>query len=331
MRTVGAGQPAGRRGHQQRQQRLVDQRQDHLRFRIAQPHVELDHLRARRRQHQADVEESAKRMPFRRHAGDHRVDDLAHDPRVAAPRRSADSAQRRPSRRCSARGRRRRCACDPARCRSARRATPSQRTKNDTSGPVRHSSITRRAPAAPNRRSRHRVAIAPSRRRRDRRRSRRLCRPRDRRLSARPESRTRRIARTASASSSDVAGAEARGRHAVPRHERLRERLARSRAARPPAVGPNSSRPAAAKRSATPTLSGSSGPTTVRSICSRSASASSASGRRDVDGDGAGQGGDARVPGRGHNLGDVAIGGQPGDQRVLARAAAENENSHRLE
>ena len=36
-------------GDEQRQQRLVDQRQDDLRFRIAEPHVELDDLRAGRR------------------------------------------------------------------------------------------------------------------------------------------------------------------------------------------------------------------------------------------------------------------------------------------
>ena len=36
------------------------------------------------------------------------------------------------------------------RCRSARARAPSQTTKNDTSGPVRHSSMTSRSPAAPN-------------------------------------------------------------------------------------------------------------------------------------------------------------------------------------
>ena len=100
-------------------------------------------------------------------------------------------------------------------------------------GTGRHSSITSRSPAAPNRPLAHRRddrrfglgAIA--------RRSRRPCRPPARRPSAPPASRTRPERTAASASSSDVAGAEARGRHAVPRHERFRERLARfERAAR---------------------------------------------------------------------------------------------------
>ena len=39
------------------------QRQHDLRFGIAEPHVELDHLRAVGGQHQADVEEAAERWP----------------------------------------------------------------------------------------------------------------------------------------------------------------------------------------------------------------------------------------------------------------------------
>ena len=95
------------------------------------------------------------------------------------------------------------------------------------------------------------------------------------------------------------------------------------------AVGPKSSRPSAAKRSATPRLSGSSGPTTVRSICSRSASASERVGIGEIDRRRSrASARDSGVPGRAHDLADVAIGGKPGDQRVLARAAAENQNSH---
>ena len=94
------------------------------------------------------------------------------------------------------------------------------------------------------------------------------------------------------------------------------------------AVGPNSSRPSAAKRSATPRLSGSSGPTTVKSICSRSASASSASGSARSTATVRASAAIPGLPGAHDELADVAIGEQPGDQRVLARAAAEDENSH---
>ena len=68
--------------------------------------------------------------------------------------------------------------------------------KNETSGPVRHSSMTSRSPAAPNLRSRIASTTARFGGWPDPRRSRRLCRPRDRRPSARPESRTRRRAST---------------------------------------------------------------------------------------------------------------------------------------
>ena len=146
----------GARRDEQRQQRLVDQRQDDLRFGIAEPHVELDHLRTVGGQHQADVQKAAKRMPFGRHPGDDRLDDLAHDARLE---RGVDERARRKRAHAAgvrARGRRRRCACDPAPMPIGTARAPSQTTKNDTSGPVRHSSMTSRSPAAPNRRSRHR-------------------------------------------------------------------------------------------------------------------------------------------------------------------------------
>ena len=49
-------------------QGLVDQRQDDLRFGIAEPDVELDDLRAVRCQHQADVQKAAERMALGGHA-----------------------------------------------------------------------------------------------------------------------------------------------------------------------------------------------------------------------------------------------------------------------
>ena len=95
------------------------------------------------------------------------------------------------------------------------------------------------------------------------------------------------------------------------------------------AVGPKSSGRPRRKRSATPRLSGSSGPTTVRSIVlalgqrergrrRRSRSTATVAASRAIPG----------FPARDHDLGDVALGGKPGDQRVLARAAADDENSH---
>ena len=125
---------ARRRGDQNRQQRLVDERQHGLRLRITETHVELDHLRAGRGQHQTDEQEAAERMSFLRHPGDHRFDDLAHHAATRAPHQPAGSAQRRPSRRCSVRDRRRRCACDPAPIRSAppaRRRTRRRTTLRD--------------------------------------------------------------------------------------------------------------------------------------------------------------------------------------------------------
>ena len=40
--------------------------------------------------------------------------------------------------------------------------------------------------------------------------------------------------------------------------------------------------------------------------------------------------GNPGIPRGAHQLADVAVGGKPGDQRVLARAAAEDQNSHDL-
>ena len=61
---------------------------------------------------------------------------------------------------------------------------------------------------------------------------------------------------------------EASGRHAVAGHEVLRERPCSTRARPPRASARRSAATAAANTSATPALSGTSGPTTVRSTCS---------------------------------------------------------------
>ena len=124
-----------------------------------------------------------------------------------------------------------------------------------------------------------------------------------------------------------LAGAETRRRHAVARHERLRERLARfqagrsgGRAEQQPPVGRESIGDAQAQRQ----LRTDHGEVDLLTLGERERGV----GIGWIDRDDAREPGDAGVPGRGHDFADVAIGGKPGDQRVLARAAAENKNSH---
>ena len=69
----------GRLG-EHRTQIIGDHRQYDLRLGIAEPDIELDHLRAIRRQHEAGVKEAAKLASFAAHSLEHRNDDVAHDP-----------------------------------------------------------------------------------------------------------------------------------------------------------------------------------------------------------------------------------------------------------
>src|SRR3979411_3209157 len=109
-----------------------------------------------------------------------------------------------------------------------------------------------------------------------------------------------------------------------------------SRAAR--AEGPQSRWPAAAKRSATPKLNGNSGPTTVRSMFSRWARARRALGWLKSAGRVCTRGPMRGFPGAANAwisrsrdcAGPAGFGGQPRNQGVLARAAAEDENLHCL-
>ena len=96
------------------------------------------------------------------------------------------------------------------------------------------------------------------------------------------------------------------------------------------AVGPNRRMPAAANSSATPRLSGSSGPTMVKSTRSRAARARSASGRRQVDRGGPRDLGDAWISWRADDLAEDRVGEQARDECVFARAAANDENSHQI-
>ncbi len=68
-----------RRRHQHRRQRLREQGQHDLGLRIAEADVELDHLRAGRRQHQAVVKEPAVRGALGGHPVEHGPDNLALD------------------------------------------------------------------------------------------------------------------------------------------------------------------------------------------------------------------------------------------------------------
>jgi hypothetical protein len=92
------------------------------------------------------------------------------------------------------------------------------------------------------------------------------------------------------------------------------------------AVGPNRSRPWSLKRSATPRLNGSSGPGEIDLL----AVSESQGGVRvgEIDGRRAGELGNTGIPGRDQKFTDITFGSQPGDERVLARTAAENEKSH---
>ena len=103
-------QVTGRGGGQQRTQRGVEQLQHHLGLRVAEPAVELDHLRPGRGQHQPRVEQPGERRAAAGHLGQHRVQHACAAPgRPARPAPTA-AARRRPCRRCSARRRRRRPA-----------------------------------------------------------------------------------------------------------------------------------------------------------------------------------------------------------------------------
>ena len=139
--------------------------------------------------------------------------------------------------------------------------------KNETSGPVRHSSRTTRAPASPNARSSMAARMAAS-----------AAAASGATTTPLPAARPSALTTTASPNSprrttSMASAAEWQTRYrAVGTPCRDMNTLANAllvsscAAAR---VGPNSGRPDAPKRSATPAASGASGPTTVRSTFSR--------------------------------------------------------------
>ena len=74
------GQCSHRRLSKQPGQLFVEHGQHDLRFRIAEPHVELDDLGAVRGQHQPDIEKPAIRVSFALHPLEHGPHDLVDDP-----------------------------------------------------------------------------------------------------------------------------------------------------------------------------------------------------------------------------------------------------------
>ena len=201
------------------------------------------------------------------------------DPRARRPASAAGSARTRPCRRCSGRGRRRRCACDPAptTCGTKRAAVGRGRS---TTPPARRETLRARRG-----RRRRRTGGRPSPRRTVASARRAILGDHDalagRQAVGLDDEREARAHRARSTSQRLLRGRadpEARRRHPVPRHEVLRERLARlERGGRPRRTDDRRGRPRRTGPT-TPRLSGSSGPTTVRSTPSRSAMASRAAG-----------------------------------------------------
>ena len=148
-----------------------------LRLGIAEADVELDHLGTVRGQHESDVKESAERIPSAAIPRNHRVDDLAHHPIV---KRGIDERARRE--RSHAAGVRTTIVVEDSLVilRRTDRKCPAAvaTTKNETSGPLRHSSITSRSAGVAESALGHRLATPRPRLLRGRRQSLRPCRPR---------------------------------------------------------------------------------------------------------------------------------------------------------
>ena len=96
-----------------------------------------------------------------------------------------------------------------------------------------------------------------------------------------------------------------------------------------PAAGPKTAIPAASSASATPAPSGASGPTTTRSAASRPGQRHDGGGVQRVHGDAAHARllRDPRAPGRHDHLVDAGLAGQLPRERVLATAAAEDQDA----
>ena len=118
-------------------------RQDGLRFRIAEAHVELDHTRSVRAQHQAGVQHAAVRDLATQEFVHQRTEYLALDHARAARRPPRGPGTAPPCRRCSDPRRRRARACGRGTARG-RRMSPSE-----TSGDDREFGADEAAPRSP--------------------------------------------------------------------------------------------------------------------------------------------------------------------------------------
>ena len=74
------GKPAVYAGFQGLHQVRLQPQQDGLRLRIAEPGIELKHLRTARGHHQADVEDAGEGRAFFGHTGDGRLGDVVQNP-----------------------------------------------------------------------------------------------------------------------------------------------------------------------------------------------------------------------------------------------------------
>src|SRR6266571_4961017 len=140
----------------QLEQVALETQQDRLGFRIAEAAVVFQHLgMARSIDHQSGVEKAGVGLPFHRHAGEHRLDDFAHNPGVTTG--AGEYAPMPPVLGPSSPSFRRLWSWLVAR---GSTCLPSARTMKLASSPSRNSSMTTRFPAAPIARSTSRRSIA---------------------------------------------------------------------------------------------------------------------------------------------------------------------------
>ena len=173
------GRPAASRARSRSSRSRAQPRQHGLGLRVAEAHVELEHLRAVRGQHQAGVEDAVERRAAARQLVEDRLVDLARTRSSERRRRSRRPARRRPSRPCWGRCRRRRCACSRApgragaraRRRRAPAATPRRPSRNSSTthrvlaeAPLDQHRLERLARLAPRRRRSRRPCPRPARR-----------------------------------------------------------------------------------------------------------------------------------------------------------------------
>ena len=298
-------QRAGRRGSQQPRQIFVQHRQHDLRFGIAEPDVELHDLRTVGRQHQADVQKAAERVSLVLHAMKHGHHDLVEHAAFDVGRQ-----QRARRERAHPAGVRSAIVVEDAlvilrgRQRHARRAVGEHEVRRFLADQklFEHDAVAGRSESTVDHGRAH-----------------------------------GRFGRRAIVGDDDaLAGGETVGLE----HERIAEFTARDRGERiagrvadaetaqvgtrcramksfanalllsswaAARVGPTRAPRREAKRSATPTLSGSSGPTTVRSTASREATRKYVGRLAEIDRNAPRQGGDPGVAGRADNLGYIAF------------------------